>query len=345
MARMRGNREVTLTAKAGDDQSFPVYANRVDIMRSATTENYLVASLSVNFGPAITSFSADYEEKSAIAFDIIAQGGLSISNGPAKTLLAHGPNGTKDAFYSIDLEAFVPEGWDFEVTKIGTRLRQIGIIAYKPGHFEDLRGVHILGNEDLHEAGEELCESVYKAGWGDDTADCQRGKGHRGSHQSYERGFDYEWDTGGSSRGHNAPFGFTCRCPYCGHVDAGPATGVKNCFGCDHWLYLEKNRDENSFVIAGRHYRPGAGGFGGWLFNVRRNDGTTWEGELFTQGEVPSWMADRLPDNAEFIVKEPVRRDSSGEGNVVYSGSLADVKKVAWAELRKASEEEWNDLV
>jgi len=330
------NRSLELTAKKGTYEAYPIYANRVDIERTASTEDWLIVSLTVNFGASIFGFSEDSKEQENLARKAFEAGGLSTSG---QTIIAY-PNSPadEDVFYTIDISRLIPAGWEYEITRVGKSLNRIGLIAFKPGLIGELESVHILNANDLRNGADETCAEIYEDRWRNDQTGCQRESGHLGHHQSIDKGYVYDWSTGGgASRSPYLMYGFTCRCPYCGHVAPGGNTGEQVCFTCEHWLSLEKRRDENSFIIGGRHYRPGAGGFGGRKFKVRRNNDSIWEGELFTQGEVPSWMRDRFPDNAQFVT-EKREGNETNSGKVVYSGSLAEVQSVAWAELRRLSE-------
>lgn len=337
----RYKREVELTAKPETEYRFPIYANRVDIKRVASSENWLIASLSVNFGVNISYFADNREANEATAREDFTNGDYFLSG---TTLSAWGTYPEGDfTFYTLDLKELIPEGWDFAVTRIGSGLRQIGVIAYVPGFAHELEDVHILDPTDLNAWGDKPCDGFFKDAWGNKPeVPCQRDLGHLGDHQAIHDERVYNWTASGSSSA--SPyllFGFTCRCPICGEVDAGGNTGLKMCFGCEHWLRLEKERNMDSFIINGRHYMPGKGGFGGQKFKIRRHDGTTWEGELFTQGEVPAWMKDRFLDNAEFVVEKTVTTDTSGTATTtVYSGSLAAVQSVAWDELRRLADAE-----
>ena len=111
------------------------------------------------------------------------------------------------------------------------------------------------------------------------------------------------------------------------------------CFSCNHWEELyEKRLDKNviSIRVDGRHYQTCIGdinkppslyaGFGGRKFIVKMKElpvTKVWElgdisGEFYTcnmwsQGTVPEYFRDKLPDNAEFLneVNETVVLDGS----------------------------------
>lgn len=334
--RSRGKREIELVAKPFDNPRYPIYANRVDINRVATAEDWFVATLTVNFGVSVSFFSDDREEKEALAREHFSKGDYLVTG---TELLAYGSSLTSDnIFYTVELKDFIPAGWEFEITRVGNSLNRIGINVFKPGMAGELDGVHILDEKDLLTFGTVPCNDVYQDRWLNDSTKCQRPEWHLGNHQSIDKGYVYDWKEGeGASRSPYLMYGFTCRCPHCDHVSAGNKSGLSLCFTCEHWLSLEKRKDKDSFVIGGRHYRPGAGGFGGRKFKIRRDDESIWEGELFTQGEVPEWMRDRFPDNAVFVT-EKRSAGLSGVNKAVYSGSLSEIQEVAWDELRKMSE-------
>lgn len=294
--------EIELKAVPAENCKRPIYANRVDITRVAAEDNWSVTSLNVNFGVLLPYSTPDREEQEDSIRKEFAHGEYFISG---RDVIAYGgANEPELVYYSVDLKKLIPEEWDFKITKIGKNLRQIGVVAYKPGFLAETDGVHALDASDLRGDDSEQCDTFYRAYYTEDRdakVQCQRANTHDGDHQSFENDFLYAWNEGGASRSPTLPFGFACQCPYCEKVEPGGNTGVKVCFGCGHWLMLEKQRDDDSFIIGGRHYRPGAGGFGGRKFTVKRNDGTIWKGELFTQGEAPPWMRHRFPDNAEFV--------------------------------------------
>jgi hypothetical protein len=334
MNRQR-QREIELTAKPIENCSIPVYANRVDITRLAAAENWSVATLNINFGLNPSGFTfglnassrEEAQAKEDAARKEFANGDYFVSG---REVVAYGGKKVPNIlYYTLDLKALIPEGWEFKIVKVGKNLRQIGVIAYEQGYLSKTSGAHPLDESDLRNEDAEQCEEHYRAYYRDEIdakVRCQREDTHVGEHQAFANDFFYNWQAGGASRSPHLPFGFTCRCPYCGQVGAGNETGIKICFTCEHWLSLEKRRDKDSFVIKGRHYRPGAGGFGGRKFTVRRQDDSIWKGELFTQGEVPSWMIGRFPDNAEFVEEQkPAQAPSQHAGK-------------SWTQLMKEAE-------
>lgn len=109
-------------------------------------------------------------------------------------------------------------------------------------------------------------------------------------------------------------------------MNGGPISGYvlshpDLCFNCNYWMELiDKINDPEiySIRIEGRHYqthknslfrRPGKyNGFGGRLFIIQlhptepNTDGTLIRTyNLWTQGTIPDYFRDRLPDNASFV--------------------------------------------
>lgn len=87
----------------------------------------------------------------------------------------------------------------------------------------------------------------------------------------------------------------------------------KLCFGCDHWVSLEKIGERSDVVrVGGVHYMIGAGthdgagfkGFGGAQFKIKFVDGREAETRnLWCQGTIPHRFRERMPNNAEFLVQ------------------------------------------
>lgn len=99
---------------------------------------------------------------------------------------------------------------------------------------------------------------------------------------------------------------------------------AKVCFTCAFWLDMKrKHKDDPLWCrIDGRSYWPssvlkpgqlaasqsprsGFKGFGGREFCIRFHDGRLIRTDnLWTQGEMPDWLREVYPDNAEFIKHE-----------------------------------------
>ena len=75
------------------------------------------------------------------------------------------------------------------------------------------------------------------------------------------------------------------------------------CFSCAFWD--EKADGENPLVIDGVRYSLGTGGgngMGGRKFVIEYFTGETVETrDLWSQGQVPEWIRDRIPDTAKFL--------------------------------------------
>ena len=297
---MKSRAEDNLRAKPGVATPFEVYANGVNIRRSAQDDNYTIATLSINFGFGGSTYTEQGKADEMKARDAISKGIVWLDG---SLMHAGSPDRAFD-YYTLDLSLLIPEGWDVRLYPMSGRLREIGIAIAHPDHVLETGGVHILTNDDLHSAGDDICLDEETANWyTTERMFCYRNAGHLGTHQHFGYDSVAEWSSTAANRSPAVLFGFRATCPFCGEVGVGSKTGVINCFTCDFWLEQAAHA-KNSFVVGGRHYRPGKGGFGGRKFKIERNDGTTWEGELFTQGEIPSWMKDRFPDNAEFVSEQ-----------------------------------------
>lgn len=149
---------------------------------------------------------------------------------------------------------------------------------------------------------------------------CTRPIGHRGDHQNWSEKFRLTWDGRGgstSSRGH----GWTNEvytCSICGQseewhwAESVVRHSLDYCFKCNFWVNLIRADLPNRAVINGRHYDPlpgrdgkmgsEGGGFGGATHLIRYHDGRSIRSRnVWTQGDVPEWFRDFLPDNAEFV--------------------------------------------
>lgn len=84
------------------------------------------------------------------------------------------------------------------------------------------------------------------------------------------------------------------------------------CFNCNFWLEqheldLSERGPHNYAIIDGTHYvlcpptKSYFKGFGGQLFTIKFNDGTTKQcNNLWCQGNIPERFKDLMPDNATF---------------------------------------------
>lgn len=209
-------------------------------------------------------------------------------------------------FYTVDLTAILPEGWKAKVVRTSKAFSfYIGFVAYHPNHEDEIREVRVLSSADLRSPGTPQCEEWwYRDLPNDRDPQCEREAGHLGRHQCVDNDSGYqEWsDGGGGATVRHPPYGFKTSCRYCGEVSRGSATTGTVCFHCTFWLE-QKEAGGKHFIINGRHFRPGQGGFGGVTFIVECNDGTKWEGELVTQGKIPSWLAHMFPDNAKWAAE------------------------------------------
>lgn len=298
MSKQKYTREKEYRAVGHPAASFGIYANRVNIDYSVREERYVIANVSVNFGPNSSHAQEDAKEVESLKKAMIADGTFWLEG---STLYA----GISDAgviFYTIDFTGLIPEGWVVSLTHIGGRLREIGLAMAHPEFSHTIDHVRILSNDDLHEPEEAICGDSEPKNFlsKDENRICQRSANHLGNHQVFDEDFKINWNRGGAGRSHLLPFGLKASCSYCGEVRPGPMSGIRTCSTCEYWLQQASERT-GSFVIDGTHYRPGKGGFGGSVFTVERLDGTLWKGELFTQGPVPSWMRDIFPDTAKFV--------------------------------------------
>lgn len=298
MVKQRYAREKEYRAVGHPATAFGIYANRVSVDYSVRDERYVVANVSVNFGPNSSYGREDTKEVESLKNAMIANGTFWLEG---STLYA----GISDAgviFYTVDFTGLIPEGWVVSLTHIGGRLREIGLAMAHPEFSHTIDHARILSNDDLHEPEETICGEPEPKNFlskGENRI-CQRGANHLGNHQAFDKDLKVNWNRGGSGRSHLLPFGLKASCSYCGEVRPGPLSGIRTCSTCEYWLEQAAER-KASFVIEGTHYRPGKGGFGGTVFTVERLDGTMWKGELFTQGAVPSWMRNIFPDTARFV--------------------------------------------
>lgn len=95
-----------------------------------------------------------------------------------------------------------------------------------------------------------------------------------------------------------------------GYQGADERARLSLCFGCHHWTrLLAVAADPKSVRVNGKHYQisnedtswAGFRGFGGAKFIVAFNDGRRLRtSNLWSQGDIPWWFRERLPDNATF---------------------------------------------
>ena len=105
------------------------------------------------------------------------------------------------------------------------------------------------------------------------------------------------------------------KCKLCGKEEAAKYFDNKQmvdeclCFNCNFWDEYTYKTDK-SVRIDGQHYMvhpddntPYAfQGFGGRKFIIKMNDGKIIETcNLWTQGAIPDYFRDKLPDNATFV--------------------------------------------
>lgn len=294
---MRNNQSEELTAVVHFTSPYPVFANRVDTKQIVEQKTHQFIMLEVNSGPEYFGGLSNekYEEFRKLASHceaVIFGNTIYVQLNPFEIL------------YTIDISTIIPDGeWEIRVVRIGDVLRQIGVFFAQPGFMKEFNTAHVLNNEDLSQGQENICENKTNHNFvfdGDEK--CHRPAGHLGVHQYITATEIFEWSSGGGSRSPKLKYGFPVYCHECGYVNARDKDEEYVCSRCRYWL--NEAKQGGGFVIRGNHYRPGKGGYGGQEFSIQRFDGTTWSGELSGQGDVPSWMVDRLPDNAEFTSEQ-----------------------------------------
>lgn len=298
---MRRFAEGTLRATLNENSGHNLYGNRVDATVVAESEFYRVITLDVNMGVSSSIFQEDTPEVTA-ANVALKESVVSIKD---DTLFISSPD-NRTVYLTIDLNRIVPKGWTVQAQRLTEKKpTSIGLIIVEPDHVENVADVHQLTNADYREAGAAQCEnksgsnSIFPT-----PVQCEREAQHIGEHQAYNEanGYHYNWLVNRvASASPQGEFGFKNVCPHCGYVTAGGSKGNQVCSLC--WFWLDHQKAGGGFIIEGRHYRPGRGGFGGRVFHIQRHDGSNWTGELFTQGEIPSWMTHLFPDNAVFVEK------------------------------------------
>lgn len=272
-------------------QGFIAHDRRVETV--ARTENYHVMTLEGYSGFSLgASRDSVAEEAHLESIPLIVDGTLQVRSADQSIL-----------YYTADLSPVLPEGWEGVVTQLNNHSpNNYGLTVFHPDHADEIQSVHVLSAEDFREPGTPQCDSILQSSFLPGTVVvCDREKAHQGQHQSISGGSFHSWTRGGSSAS-VPPYGFKNICRYCGAVDTGDATGENVCFFCNFWLDQHAAGGKR-FIINGRHFRPGQGGFGGAKFIIERNDGTKWEGELFTQGEIPAFFKHLFPDNAKWAAE------------------------------------------
>jgi hypothetical protein len=266
--------------------------------RVTSTENYAVLNIDANCGVSSSFFDRDKPEVTAAEAEL-AQA-MPFVEGAIFSLAS--PNQVK-VYYTVDFSGVLPDGWEMRAERLTDgRPISFGVAMFHPDHIDEVEGVHRITNTDFRGAEESQCVSIMKethmfpAG-----VRCEREAVHLGNHQAISNDYIYEWDflNRPSSGDPHGLYGFKVTCPHCGLVGGGSATGEQVCSTCSYWN--SQLRAGGGFVIDGTHYRPGSGGFGGHIWHVQRNDGTKWSGELFMQGEIPTWFREKFPDNAVFF--------------------------------------------
>lgn len=293
---MRRLSERELRATRSEQLGNDFFANRVDAKIIAETEFYRVINMEVNAGVSSSLFTEDTPAIAAIR----AEFSMSVPIIEDRTLVLASPDkGT--IFYTIDLTPIVVPDQKITVERLTAgKPTSFGLIICDPEHEQDTAAVHKLTNADYRLVDDFQCEHLSgKSYLFPGQIQCEREQGHLGSHQAFKEDDCLSWSVSGAMSGNPyGQFGFTNFCPHCGYVTAGTCGGQQICSLCSFWLSHHKKG--GGFVIKGRHYLPGAGGFGGNIFHIKQNNGTKWTGELFTQGIIPSWMTHLFPDNAAF---------------------------------------------
>lgn len=287
-----------LTAKPNPARKTMLYANRVRNEIIARTDHYSVSEIEVNAGLSYSFFEITNPKN--IADESLFRKAVPIIDENGQLLMQ--TSDLDDWYFSIDLSAIIPEGWSASIQRLTDgKPNSLGLIMFHPDYEHEVAGAHRLTNADLKDFDAEQCtETKMDTFLAQGAFQCGREVGHLGQHQTISTGYSYSWNDSGSSGSPFGAIGFKATCPKCGFVDRGDASGVKTCFLCSFWEE-QRSAGGKRFVIDGQHYRPGAGGFGGRKFKIKENNGEIWTGELFTQGEIPSWLISDFPDTAVFL--------------------------------------------
>lgn len=271
------------------------YANRVDVEKRLVADHWSVWHLKVNANVSTLGFKPLTPEQSAL---IDLQNVIAVIDSATKTLAVK--NGDRELMVLDIAQVYANMGAQ-QVLRVhfGLRFNEIIILAVD----EDYTGPlpYFLGSTDLNPSGLSTCSEIHVNSLTQEKSQCQRPVGHKGRHQFYtKRGYG-NFDRGGSAFCSQSSFGFPGYCQHCGYMVTTNGQIEVTCFSCGHWLRMLKEcGNEQRFVVKGRHYMPRTGGFYGHKFKVRREDGSLWTGELFTQGEVPAHLRHLFPDNAVF---------------------------------------------
>lgn len=289
---------VELKAALNEELGRCFYANSVVLKTIAHDVNYRLLSMSVNCGRMGSFLREETPEEVALDADF-ASAVPSLEN----NILSLTSPVTGTTYYTVDLNSVVSEGFIIQVEKLNDgKPFTFGVAVFRPEHADEIADAHRFTNDDCREAGETQCSSVMSGTFTFPSGvQCAREEGHIGNHQAFFNDYAYVFDTENRPQSGDPYgfYGFKNVCPHCGFVTAGSKSGTRNCSTCSFWLmHLEEG---GGIVVDGRQYRPGRGGFGGHIWHVQHNDGTKWSGELFTQGEIPSWMRHLFPDNAKFL--------------------------------------------
>lgn len=294
---MRRLSERELRAVPNIDLGNSFFANRVDVQIIAEAEFYAVLTMQVNAGVSGVLFHEDSPETAALR----AEFNMSVPVIQGNSLVLTSPS-SETAFYTIDLTPIIAQGQKVTVERLTEgKPSSFGLVICDPAHQQDTGAVHRLSNADYRLEDDVQCGHFSgKTFLFPGQIQCEREQDHLGNHQAFNEDDCMSWTVSGAMSGSPyGQFGFTNFCQHCGFITAGGAEGNQVCSLCSFWLSHHKTG--GGFVIKGRHYRPGGGGFGGNIFHLKRSDGTKWSGELFTQGVIPSWMIHLFPDNAAFV--------------------------------------------
>lgn len=273
------------------------YANRVDLVQRLATDHWSLWHLNVNAGVSTLGLSEPSPEQQAL---VDLRNATVVMEDKSKTLVVN--SGSRELMI-LDIASVYANTSASQMFRVqfGLRFNEIIILAVDKDYSGPLP--YFLGSTDLNPGGVATCSKVYTASMARAKSQCQRIAGHKGQHQFFnERGYGH-FDTSGGMFTPRSVFGLPGYCQHCGYMVATNGQSEVTCFTCGHWLrILNEHGNKTRFIVNGRHYMPGAGGFYGRIFKVLRNDGTRWEGQLFTQGEIPEHLRHLLPDNA--VVEE-----------------------------------------
>lgn len=279
-----------VTAVPNPTAPIDIYANRVSITQVAESSDSKAYVMEVNFGSMSSDSAAKLMAEAVIAECSMRMGGaLFLVETPLHELL-----------YSISLSSILPEK-DDEVEVILVKLqpnsRSFGIVVKKKGALSEAR---ILTPEDARPADSVQCESSPpKIGYSSDDTfyRCDREVFHYGTHQQFFEDKYASWTAGGSAVNPRAAFGIPTQCLWCQTIIFNDS---EFCSTCVFWQN-NMNQPKNVYIADGVHYRPGKGGFGGLSFTFEKLEGGTWTGEVFTQGVIPAFLRDKLPDNSRIV--------------------------------------------